>query len=61
MKYECIFNPELNTVEGATHGKADINKFRAWEIIVAMYELSDFETQVFKTRDDAAEWIKTGP
>lgn len=129
MRFECIFNPELNTVEGATHGKADVDKFlemlnrvlslcrqeetaniivdhsdldagsltmanietlgrkaaskkdickvrkcahvvtndlqfglvRAWEIFVAMYELSDLETQVFKNRDDAAEWIKTGP
>lgn len=27
MKFECIYNPELNTVEGTTHGKADIAQF----------------------------------
>jgi hypothetical protein len=27
MNYECFFNPELNTVEGVTHGKADVATF----------------------------------
>jgi hypothetical protein len=27
MRYECIYNPELNTVEGVTLGKADVAKF----------------------------------
>jgi hypothetical protein len=27
MKYECVYNPELNIVEGVTHGMADVAKF----------------------------------
>jgi hypothetical protein len=127
MEFECIYNPELDTVEGVTRGKADVETFlemlnrvleicgqqeaanividhsyldaeslsmanietlgrkaaskkgickvrkcahvvtndlqfglvRGWEIIVSMYELSDLKTQVFRSRDDATEWIKT--
>ena len=31
---------------------------RAWEIIVEMYDLVDFEIRLFKKRDEAANWIK---
>lgn len=27
MKYECIYNPKLNAVEGVTHGRADVAQF----------------------------------
>ena len=27
MEYQCMYNPELDTVEGATHGKADAAQF----------------------------------
>jgi hypothetical protein len=128
MRYECIYNPELNAVEAVTHGSADVTRLlemlrciselcrqqeranilvdhsdldagsltmenietlgrraaslkdilrlrrcahvvtsdlqfglvRAWEIIVAMYDLSELETRLFKNRDQAVEWIKAG-
>ena len=33
---------------------------RAWEIFVAMYDLTELETRLFKNRDEAVEWLEAG-